>query len=212
MEKIQFFIDFDGTVTQNDVIDMILERFADPSWKTIEEEWASGKIGSRECLTRQFELVKADKASLAKMLTEVRIDPGFEDFLNVIEEHHIPASIVSDGLDFVIQRVMGQTMPIYSNSILFTPQGPKISFYKKTPCKHGCANCKVDVIEKHRKSGHTTVFIGDGLSDRFAAHTADIVFAKKKLLKYCQENKIEHLEYSTFKEITKWLSANKENS
>src|SRR5471032_695977 len=39
--------DFDGTITRTDVIDTILERFADPSWEAVEDEWLSGKIGSR---------------------------------------------------------------------------------------------------------------------------------------------------------------------
>ena len=50
--------DFDGTVTRTDAVDNILERFADPSWEAIEDEWLSGKIGSRECLGRQLALVK----------------------------------------------------------------------------------------------------------------------------------------------------------
>ena len=40
--KYIFFCDFDGTVTKEDVIDRILEEFADPMWKDIERvlgEW-----------------------------------------------------------------------------------------------------------------------------------------------------------------------------
>ena len=28
--KVRFFVDFDGTITENDVVDLILERFAEP--------------------------------------------------------------------------------------------------------------------------------------------------------------------------------------
>jgi 2-hydroxy-3-keto-5-methylthiopentenyl-1-phosphate phosphatase len=35
MGPIRFFLDFDGTIAQNDVVDLILERFADKGWKKI---------------------------------------------------------------------------------------------------------------------------------------------------------------------------------
>lgn len=40
--------DFDGTISRADVIDNVLQRFADPSWEGIEQEWLDGHIGSRE--------------------------------------------------------------------------------------------------------------------------------------------------------------------
>jgi len=42
------FLDFDGTITQRDATDVILEAYADPGWLRIEEEWKAGRIGSRD--------------------------------------------------------------------------------------------------------------------------------------------------------------------
>ena len=49
--------DFDGTVTPFDVTDAILERFARPAWKTIEDEWVRGAISARRCMERQLSLI-----------------------------------------------------------------------------------------------------------------------------------------------------------
>ncbi len=49
--------DFDGTITQVDVTDLVLAQLAHPSWREVEQEWALGLIGSRECLERQVALV-----------------------------------------------------------------------------------------------------------------------------------------------------------
>ena len=51
--------DFDGTVTPFDVTDAILERFARPAWKTIEDEWVRGAISARQCMERQIPLIEA---------------------------------------------------------------------------------------------------------------------------------------------------------
>jgi len=44
-EKPVLFLDFDGTITRRDAVDAILEKFADPRWLAIEEDWKSGRIG-----------------------------------------------------------------------------------------------------------------------------------------------------------------------
>ena len=44
------FIDFDGTISKRDVIDQILEEFADDRWLEVEERWVKGEISSRQRL------------------------------------------------------------------------------------------------------------------------------------------------------------------
>src|SRR5262245_12565255 len=57
--KCHVFVDFDGTIASLDTTDLLLERFAAPQWRQIEEDWKAGLIGSRECLVRQIDLVRA---------------------------------------------------------------------------------------------------------------------------------------------------------
>ncbi len=42
--------DFDGTISLEDVIDALLEKYGQPGWQQLEDQWKSGKIGSRECM------------------------------------------------------------------------------------------------------------------------------------------------------------------
>jgi 2-hydroxy-3-keto-5-methylthiopentenyl-1-phosphate phosphatase len=53
---------FDDTITLKDSTDLLLNRFADPCWLDIENEWLKGKIGSRECLERQLRFVRMVRA------------------------------------------------------------------------------------------------------------------------------------------------------
>ena len=41
-------VDFDGTIALEDTTDLMLERFANPLWRSVETEWVAGRIGSRE--------------------------------------------------------------------------------------------------------------------------------------------------------------------
>ena len=213
--QLQFFLDFDGTVTKNDVVDLILDRFASKEWKTIEQEWVDGKIGSRECLSRQIALVSASKEALSRLITEVEIDSHFVSFLKRAKNYGIPVTIVSDGFRNVIEEVLKrhlkdspellEDLPIFSNDLRWEKEKLKVVFPEGPVCEHTCANCKPQVITRHRVPGEKIVFVGDGLSDRFAAAVSDFTFAKSKLLKFCEENKINHQKYSTFKELDEWI-------
>ena len=52
-----------------------------------------------------------------------------------------------------------------------------------------------------------TIFIGDGSTDRFAAEVADIVFARRRLLRYCQTQGIECYPFEDFHPVTTQLRA-----
>ena len=212
MDPIRFFIDFDGTVTKNDVVDLILERFASAEWRKIEREWVGGKIGSRECLTRQIALVSATREDLIKLCEEVEVDPHFFLFLKTAKDLAIPVTIVSDGFQVVIEEVLKvYTVPIFSNQLEWHGPNVRVRFPNGPVCEHACANCKSRVIENHRMPGEKVIFVGDGLSDRFAAMSSDLTFAKdgtnnhSPLLKFCEEKKLTHKKYSSFKEIEEWI-------
>jgi 2-hydroxy-3-keto-5-methylthiopentenyl-1-phosphate phosphatase len=51
------------------------------------------------------------------------------------------------------------------------------------------------------------IFVGDGLSDRYAVECADLVFAKNDLARYCRDNSIEHNEYTTLSEVEQQIKA-----
>ena len=218
MRTIHFFLDFDGTIAEADVVDLVLETFADKRWKDIEAQWAKGAIGSRECLSRQMELVRASEQELRQLVSGVKLDPHFVSFVKKAEELGVLVTIVSDGFDLFIEQVLKnnldtksgylKALPIFSNRLVKNGHGFKAVFSETEVCSHGCANCKPAVIERLTSRDDNVFFVGDGLSDRFAAETAHMVFAKGKLLAYCKEKKLDCIAYDDFGKITQWLAEN----
>lgn len=205
------FSDFDGTITQLDVTDQILAQLAHPSWREIEQEWACGSIGSRECLERQVALVDASSAELNALIDSVPVDAHFKSFLRLTERQKLPFYVVSDGFDYVIRRVLkragvnGQLrngMHLFASALQVEGRRLQLSFpHTAPPCEHGCATCKTDIIRRLSGGHSPIVFIGDGLSDRFAVEAADLIFAKHQLLAYCREKGIECVPFETFGDI-----------
>lgn len=212
------FLDFDGTVSKRDVIDAILEEFADKKWLEIEQLWIDGQIGSRECLSRQFDLVRVSPGELDEFLDDFELDDGVFEILGFCREMGSQAHIVSDGFEYYIRRMLGKhigdaqvlsTLDVWANRLF--PVGNdrwQTSFPHKTKiCLDGCATCKPAVMRIVNTLRVPTIFIGDGLSDRFAAENADIVYAKDKLGEFCRQNKVEHLNYSDLYQVAGSLKA-----
>ena len=211
MTRPVIFSDFDGTITRVDVTDAILEEFADPAWQRIEEEWVAGRIGSRECLRRQMALVRASSEELDALIARIPLDPHFAHFHQSIREAGIPFYVLSDGFDYVIRRVLrrcgadGELLNgchLFSSFLRVEGQKTVIDFpHWPLPCEHGCATCKPEVMRRLSGGHRPVIFIGDGLSDRFAVEQAEIVFARDKLLGYCREQNIPCHPFSSFEDI-----------
>ncbi|HEV7424735.1 MAG TPA: HAD-IB family phosphatase [Thermoanaerobaculia bacterium] len=200
-----FIIDFDGTVAPTDTVDALLEKFAHPDWRRIEQEWVDGKINSQQCMAAQLALVSADELTLRSFLDHVMIDPSFPAFVR-----HVSAfadlAIVSDGIDYPIvhaMRKLGLSVPVYANRMESRPGGLGISFpFCSTSCtvKSGVCKCSVtETVDAGR--GLTMVLIGDGRSDQCLAHHAKFVFAKGSLIAYCRDQGIRYSPFESFADV-----------
>jgi 2-hydroxy-3-keto-5-methylthiopentenyl-1-phosphate phosphatase len=210
------FLDFDGTVTLRDATDAILEAFADPAWLEIEDAWLSGRIGSRECLARQMALVSATRDQVDRLLDDIGVDPGLAMLLDTCASRAVPVHIVSDGFDYCIERILGRPdlnmLTSLTDSHIVSsrlrPDGRRWSAtfeHPPTPCAHGCATCKPAAIDRLTVAGAVTVFVGDGMSDQYAAARADVVFAKDKLAAFCGEASIPYSPYDTLAAVAKGI-------
>ena len=96
--KCRLLVDFDGTIASVDTTDLLLERFAAPAWRDIEEDWKAGRIGSRECMVRQIDLVRASQAEMDEFVAGIEIDPEFPSFATLCTRLGHSIAVVSDGL------------------------------------------------------------------------------------------------------------------
>jgi 2,3-diketo-5-methylthio-1-phosphopentane phosphatase len=208
------FLDFDGTVSSRDAVDLILEKFADERWLAVEEEWRAGRIGSRECLARQMALVRCAPRELDALLASIELDAGLSALLEASARLDVAVNIVSDGFDYCIRRILAGANDPRVKKLL---RGVRVCSshlahdvgtrwrtefpYYRTTCAHGCATCKPEVMSRMNASDAARIFVGDGLSDRYAVEAADIVFAKNGLARHCHERAIAHTVYTNLVEV-----------
>ncbi len=210
--KCRIVCDFDGTIALEDVTDTLLERFALPEWQAIEEDWKSGRIGSRECMLRQVDLLRATPAELDACLDHVAIDPGFPSFVALAHRLGCELLVVSDGLDYAIRRILTRHrldhLPILANRLeLLGETRWRLAFpHASDGCAKGSGTCKCR-IATDGDDAHTTlrILIGDGASDFCAATSVHMVLAKDKLLAHCRAHSLPHIGFADFAEAGRLL-------
>lgn len=212
------FLDFDGTVSERDAIDVLLEAFADPQWLDIEADWQAGRIGSRECLRAQMALVRATREEVDALLDSIKVDRGFAELLETCARHRVPVNIISDGFDYCIERILTGAglrvsraldyVCVFSSRLMHEGEQWQVEFpFFSEPCAHGCATCKPAVMRQLNQTGARTIFVGDGLSDRYAAESADLVFAKGKLTDYCRQANLSYVLYEDLGRVAVYLES-----
>lgn len=194
IDKCIVFIDFDNTITTRDILDDMLLRFSkDVRWAELEKEWETGKIGSRECLRRQMKGIRISKRKLDLYLSNIRLDPYFKRLAGLLNAQKIKMIVLSDNFDYILKRILRangvRRLQVYSNKLRFNKDRllPIFPFSHKN-CR-SCGHCKKKNLLANADKESIIFYIGDGHSDICPAKYADIVFAKKDLLRYLKNKK-----------------------
>ncbi len=201
------FLDFDGTITSADVGVHLLERTAPPdAWRALDEEYARGEIGSRECIFDQWELVNGTEAELRALAGEVPVDPGFAPLVAALRDAGAEITVVSDGFGFYVHDVCAPLdLPVLTNEIDFDTRELQFPHEDRCCACSSCGVCKQAPIKDANHQGKTTVLVGDGISDRKAALLADVVFAKGPLAAWCAQFGVPCHRFDTLADVHRSL-------
>jgi 2,3-diketo-5-methylthio-1-phosphopentane phosphatase len=198
-------VDFDGTITKNDVGALLFDSFSKEKNKRIVSQWLEGKISSKECLQKECELIEITKKQLKNFALSQKIDENFPDFVDLCKREKKDLVILSDGLDYYIKLILRKyhldDILFYSNTLRFEGKRlvPEFPYYDQG-CGN-CGNCKKYHLRNLRRPRQRVVYIGDGLSDKCAIGEADFIFAKNDLKSFCEKEKIDHFEFKDFRDV-----------
>ncbi|NIR50403.1 MtnX-like HAD-IB family phosphatase [candidate division KSB1 bacterium] len=205
--------DFDGTVAANDVGSLLFRTFGDESCKEFVELWKQGEISSKQCLIEECRVTRVTKQELTRFADSQELDPYFKEFVQFCHGRGFDIEIVSDGLDFYINRILknhglDSSIEVRSNELTFKNEHrvkPQFPYFEHS-CGQ-CANCKGHHVRQAKKCHSKVIYVGDGLSDRCGAQEADTVFAKRgrDLLEFCKQENIPHFEFENFGDVLNQL-------
>ncbi|WP_099190976.1 MtnX-like HAD-IB family phosphatase [Tepidibacter mesophilus] len=197
--------DFDGTITIEDTVNSMANKFAGNQWKNLDDMWMSGQYDAREISQKILDMMKTNEVELKEFIRGIAIDSKFKEFIDYIREKCIEFYIISDGFDFNIENILENNeiegLMSFSNILQFEGSN-LLGVYPNTNenCRK-CANCKSNLINDINLDNKKIIYIGDGHSDKCASKNADYIFAKKDLANYLRENEIEFMEFENFADV-----------
>ena len=211
MKNICVLSDFDGTITNKDGLYAFIEAYAKDGWQKIEQDWTEGKISSKECLIEEFKLIpNLSEELISHFIQTLGIDEYFKSFWEFTKEKNIDFYIISDGIDYFIDKILHKygldNLNIISNHGEFRDKSFELTFPNDNPgCVNNAGTCKCAVLKELKEKYEQIYYIGDGVSDFCVAGKADVLFAKSRLKKYCSKNSIKYIEYNNFNDILRYF-------
>src|SRR4051812_41497303 len=181
----------------------LLERLTDDrSWLAIDELYGAGAIGSRERLEREWELLPHDEGVLRDAARDVALDDDAGRLIVDLRGRGAEVTVVSDGFGFYAEEVCERLgVALLTNAVDWSTGALEFpNLDRCCPCS-SCGTCKQAPIKDARRRGRTTVFVGDGVSDRKAALLADVLFAKGRLADWCEFSGVEFELFDTLADV-----------
>ncbi len=194
-------LDWDGTVTERDTLDLVLREFGDPEiYRQVEDELGR-QLSLHEVIALEFETVTAPLPEVEAWLVEnVRVRPGFRELV----ARRAPL-VVSAGFHELIEPVLereGIEVELVANRIDAAPGGWRAVFHDTAPCPVCGEPCKRASLP----AGEPVVFAGDGYSDRCAALAAERVFATGSLASYLERRGVPFEPLTDFHDLERRLT------
>ena len=198
-------VDFDGTVTEEDLLDTIAIRFGDPEvYQEVDEGLDEGRLPLREVITREFRPVRSPLEDVVRWeLEHVRIRPGFRELVELATERGWRFVIVSSGFHELIEPILereGVGVELHANRVDPSPDGWRVLWQYDESCDSCGESCKRSVVQEFAGDDEI-VYIGDGYSDRCAAEDADRIFARRGLEAYLRERGVGFTHFDDFHDV-----------
>ncbi len=202
-------LDFDGTITTNDLVVALTTRVHDANRDIV------NKVNRRELELRTglnilfSHLPSRDRQLYEEYLRHLaRFRSGYHRFSAVLKDSHIPFYIVSNGLDFMLDAVLGSTPEDgpwrICNKARFDQPSITIEWQYpcQDPCPGGCGLCKYQVVtELRERHAAPVVYVGDDITDVNGAKHADRIYARGLLAQMLGQDGVGYTQFDTFDDI-----------
>ena len=198
--------DFDDTAAVQNVAELLLNRFGDPTWTDVRQQFRDGQMNLKEYQEITFRNIRADRSAMQYFVRErASLRPYFPDLYQFCRSNDIPLAVVSQGLDFYISALLERDgfrdVPIYAVNTSFEQGRISYHYNHVYPGREKQGNSKALIVEQFQQQGYYVVFAGDGASDQEASVKADMVFAHRTLARFCEEQGIDYQPFEDFKSV-----------
>jgi 2-hydroxy-3-keto-5-methylthiopentenyl-1-phosphate phosphatase len=195
---VRLVLDFDGTVTERDTLDLVLSEFGDAEvYERAEAELDAGRMTLNEVISAEFATVTAPLDEVVAYVVEhARVRPGFAELARA--RHPL---VVSSGFHELIESVLERegvldAVELRANRVDAQPDGWRVHFRVAETCDVCGEPCKRGDLPDGE-----VVYAGDGHSDYCAALAAARVFATGGLARWLERRGVAFTPLTDFRAL-----------
>jgi 2,3-diketo-5-methylthio-1-phosphopentane phosphatase len=217
-------LDFDETVSSVNGAQVMLREFGTGNTRSeIRARYDSDKTTFKQYQEEEFDALTASVSDIKNLASSViPMRDGLSELIDAADAGGHQLIIASAGLDLYIKPALDAAglddVEVISVSAITDKDSDTISGYVYPPyesrCTEAWAVCKCYPMRDALQHNEEVVFIGDGrMADTCAAETADKVFARSRLLAYCESEGIEATPFERLESVAEYVrSRNTEKS
>ena len=174
---------------------MLLERFA-PDQAAVSEmdrRYDEGLLGSRELMRWDMDVLPGDPEALASAAIAMPLDRPSSTSSRSSRRPEASSRSSATGSVSMSVRCSRRSVSVgcpWRRTSLCRAAAARRSHSRSATRPVTSAGPASVSVRLHRNEGRAVVFVGDGASDRYAAHHADVVFAKEALARYCDRERL----------------------
>ena len=195
-------LDWDGTVTERDTLDLVLQEFGDPDiYERVESELDAGRMTLNDVIAAEFATVTVPlEEAVAFAVEHTRVRPGFAELART--RHPL---VVSSGFHELIEPVLEREgvlgrVELRANRVEARPDGWLVHFRVAELCDECGEPCK-----RADLPAGEVVYAGDGHSDYCASLAADRVFATGSLARWLRNRGVAFRPLTDFRVLASEL-------
>ena len=188
-------LDWDGTVTERDTLDLVLQEFGDAEiYERVEHELDAGTMTLNEVIAAEFATVTVPlEQAVAFVVEHARVRAGFAELARAQRP-----LIVSSGFHELIEPVLERegvlgAVELRANRVEARPDGWRIEFRVSETCEVCGEPCKRSDLPEG-----DVVYAGDSHSDYCASLAADRVFATGNLARWLERRGVAFTPLTDF--------------
>ena len=191
-------LDWDGTVTERDTLDLVLQEFGDAEiYERVEGELERGTMTLNEVIAAEFATVTASLDDVVRYVLEhARLRAGFAELARAQRP-----LVVSSGFHELIEPVLERegvlgAVELRANRVEARPDGWRVDFRVSETCEVCGEPCKRGDLPEGE-----VVYAGDGHSDYCVSLAASRVFATGSLARWLQRRGIAFTPLTDFRRL-----------
>ena len=120
--------DFDDTAAVQNVAEMLLTKFGDPTWQDVRRRFREGEFTLNQYQEITFRNIQAGRATMQGYVKQnASLRPYFKEMWRYCQDRQVPLAVVSQGLDFYIEALLEKegcgSVPVHAVNTRFDAQG-----------------------------------------------------------------------------------------